>query len=155
MNIIYKIENKVRAKVYIGRGDAKQRRSNHFSSLKSYTHHSGLMKMDYVIDGKLSFDFEVIACPIKPEFIEELEDIIIDQYDAMNPILGYNRSNSKGRSPASKFETSERHYRGKYCFLPGVKISDPVSHILYSTYQSSLHTQLVMDLIIRNKYIKK
>lgn len=151
MNIIYKLENTVRAKIYIGRGDARKRKSNHFSSLKANIHSSEHMRIDYLVDGLEAFDFQVIACPIKPEFIKDLEDLIIHQNDAMNPSLGYNRSDNKGRSPASRFVTSEQRYRGKYCLLPGVKLSDPVSHILYSTYQSSLHTKLAIDLLNRNK----
>lgn len=149
MDIIYKLENKVRAKIYIGRGDAKKRKTNHFSSLKNNSHHSEHMKIDYSIDGQKAFLYEVIACPISPEFLKDLEDLIIHQNDAMNPSIGYNRSDNKGRSPASKFVTSERHYCKKYCLLPGVKLSDPVSPILYSTYQSSLHTKLVIETIKR------
>lgn len=92
MGCVYKIENKITGKVYIGStNDFYRRKHEHFWELMNKSHHSIKLQSDYDKYGEENFSMSII---------EECEDSIrldreqhyIDLYDAANK--GYNTSDS-------------------------------------------------------------
>lgn len=92
MGCVYKIENKITGKVYIGStNDFYRRKHEHFWELMNKSHHSIKLQSDYDKYGEENFSMSTI---------EECEDSIrldreqhyIDLYDAANK--GYNTSDS-------------------------------------------------------------
>lgn len=92
MGYVYKIENKITGKVYIGSTvNFKRRKSEHFGELKRKTHHSSKMQVDYDRYGEKSFKMSVIE-ECEEDIRLNREQYYIDLYDAAHK--GYNTSES-------------------------------------------------------------
>lgn len=92
MGFVYKIENKITGKIYIGSTvNFKRRKLEHFGELRRGTHCSKKMQADYNKYGKKSLVMSVIEeCEEKIRL--DREQHYIDLYDAANK--GYNTSKS-------------------------------------------------------------
>lgn len=87
---IYKIENKINGKVYIGQSiDINTRWYNHIKELDGNRHHNEHLQHAWNKYKEDNFEFVVIEeCTI--ENIDEQEIYWIDYYKALNPNYGYN-----------------------------------------------------------------
>lgn len=86
---IYKIENKVNGKVYIGKStDIEERWRQHVRMLNKGCHHSTKLQVGVNGDGMDSFDFKVIESVDNDRNLASREKHYIDYYDSINN--GYN-----------------------------------------------------------------
>lgn len=100
MRGIYKIENKINGKVYIGESlDIKRRWKEHIKDLDKNKHHSYKLQEDWNKYGKDSFNFEVISKLDKTisNYIDRFVLVIYEnkymiKYDSLNN--GYNLENT-------------------------------------------------------------
>lgn len=92
MGCVYKIENKITGKVYIGSTiDFYRRKHEHFWELMNKSHHSIKLQSDYDKYGEENFSMSIIEeCENDIRF--DREQYYIDLYDAANK--GYNTSDS-------------------------------------------------------------
>lgn len=119
MGIIYKIENRINKKVYIGSAEDRDRRWRvHKSLLRNNKHHSVKLQRSWnKYNGE--FDFEVIArCP--KEYLIKLEQFFIDFYKASSE--GYNirpiAESNRGRVVSEETREKQRQ----------VKIDNPTKY---------------------------
>lgn len=106
---IYKIENLVDGKVYIGQSvNLQNRLTSHKSDLKHNRHHNTYLQHAYNKYGVENFDFSIIhECSI--EELDELERYyIVDVYDSTNRDKGYNRENGGNLYKIVSPETKEK-----------------------------------------------
>ena len=106
VSAIYKITNEQNGKVYIGgSGNIRDRRQHHEWDLEHGCHGSKLLQEDYN-NYPESFRFDVIEyCDAKD--LVELERKYIAEYDAMNPIRGYNRESGGNKDKTISDETKK------------------------------------------------
>jgi group I intron endonuclease len=91
---IYKIENKINGKVYIGSSvNLKKRKREHFFDLKNNDHHSSKLQKSYNKHGHENFLFIPLLFCSKDNLIF-YEQLVIDKYDCVNN--GYNILPSAG-----------------------------------------------------------
>jgi len=121
---IYKIENLVNGKVYIGSSiNIKERWRRHKKDLRKNKHHSIYLQRSWDKYGEVNFKFEVVELLINKEELLEKEQLYIDKYDSYNN--GYNINefadrhelstetkikigkSSKGRNVGDKNKTSK------------------------------------------------
>lgn len=112
MHFYYRITNKTNGKVYIGEtAEPGERWSKHKTAgrkLPKLTPQPIHIAMNE--EGIHNFIFEIISCSKTDEFKKEIEDLIIQQYDAKNPDLGYNRDrNGVAHTKDSKEKMSISH----------------------------------------------
>ena len=85
---VYKITNIENGKVYIGSSNnIEQRKSTHFSQLRTGHHHSRRLLRDWYEYGEVYFTFEVIEVVEDEAKLGEREEHFIREHDALN---GYN-----------------------------------------------------------------
>ena len=96
MYYIYKIENTINHKKYIGlTNNIERRKARHFTDLKCNRHDNSFLQKEYNIYGKDNFIFSIeFKGDITPEQIEEKEKEYIKFYDSYRN--GYNQ-NEGGR----------------------------------------------------------
>ncbi len=101
MYYIYKIENLVNNKKYIGlTNNIVRRKSRHFTDLK-YNHHSNsFLQKEYNIYGKNNFSFQIIfSGEVDYEIISDLEKYYIQKYDSY--LNGYNQNEGGNFGPSN------------------------------------------------------
>lgn len=101
MYYIYKIENLVNHKKYIGlTNNIRRRYLRHFSDLKRGCHDNSFLQKEYNIYGKENFSFEEIFCgDISAKEIGEKEKYYIKFYDSFHN--GYNQNEGGDFGPAN------------------------------------------------------
>ena len=101
MYYIYKIENLINHKKYIGlTNNITRRRSRHFTDLKCNRHDNSFLQKEYNIYGKEKFSFEVIfEGEINYEEISEKEKYYIKFYDSYKN--GYNQNEGGNFGPSN------------------------------------------------------
>lgn len=105
---IYKIENLINHKIYIGlTNNIARRRTRHFSDLKRNVHDNHFLQKEYNIYGKESFDFNIVFNgDCTEEEIGNKEQEYIKQYDSYyngyNQNMGGNFGASNGGSKLTK-----------------------------------------------------
>lgn len=106
VSAIYKITNEQSGKVYVGgSSNARDRRQHHEWDLEHGCHDNKLLQEDYN-NYPESFRFDVIEyCDAKD--LVELERKYIAEYDAMNPICGYNRESGGNKDKTISDETKK------------------------------------------------
>lgn len=89
---IYKIQNNVTGKVYIGCSyNIEKRWKSHLYMLRKGTHHSTKLQNSWDMYGEESFKFEIleeVALSTDKQVLFELEEDLIDEYDSF--FGGYN-----------------------------------------------------------------
>lgn len=92
MGFVYKIENKITGKLYIGStNDFYRRKHEHFWELMNKSHHSAKLQADYNKYGEKVFSMSIIE-ECEDDIRLDREQHYIDLYDAANK--GYNTSDS-------------------------------------------------------------
>lgn len=105
---LYRITNIINNKVYIGQSkDYKSRWERHKYLSKHLNNRSQYIHRAMVKYGINNFIFEVIATTISKNYSNELEDILIKQYNSCNKDYGYNL-NSGGFSRNHSEETKQK-----------------------------------------------
>lgn len=89
---IYKIENLVNGKVYIGQTvqDPTNRKHSHLSQLKNSKHWNRHLQNAFNKYGEENFKFNVLNYATNKDVLDQLEDDYIVYYDCLNPEKGYN-----------------------------------------------------------------
>lgn len=106
---IYKIENLVDGKVYIGQSiNVSNRLANHKSDLKHNRHHNTYLQHAYNKYGVENFDFSII-CECDMQELDRLERYyIVEVYDSIDRDKGYNRENGGNLYKIASPETKEK-----------------------------------------------
>jgi group I intron endonuclease len=92
---VYKIENKINGKVYIGQTtDVRSRFSSHRWALRRGDHPSKDLQADWDKYGADAFSFEVIE-KCRSIYLKGLERTYIEEYNATDPKCGYNKRAEK------------------------------------------------------------
>lgn len=116
---IYKIENLVNGKLYIGlttRTNPNKRRSQHFHKLRYNIHPNGYLQNAFNKYGENAFEFKCIDHALDKKSLDKLEKIYIEKYNSMNRIYGYNLKDGgfhAKHSPETCKKIGNVH-RGKY-----------------------------------------
>lgn len=118
MKGIYKIENKVNGKVYVGQSkDIEKRWKEHKAMLKKNNHHSIKLQRAWNKYGADNFDFSVIELTNKVINLDDMERKYMQQYDSV--VNGYNMTgvddvgnftNEKSIAAKKKRELQEQYY---------------------------------------------
>jgi group I intron endonuclease len=98
---IYKIENLVNHKKYIGlTNNIKRRQLRHFTDLKRNKHDNSFLQKEYNIFGKDNFNFEkIFEGEVTYEEIGSLEKYYIQYYDSYKN--GYNQNEGGNFGPSN------------------------------------------------------
>jgi group I intron endonuclease len=89
---IYKIENLINHKLYIGSAvNFKNRRSRHLYLLKNKNHYNKHLQASYDKHGEENFIFEIIEYVDDKEMLLDREDYYIDLYNSNDKRFGYNQ----------------------------------------------------------------
>ena len=98
---IYKIENLVNGKKYIGlTNNIQRRRARHFTDLKCNRHDNLFLQKEYNIYGKENFKFNIeFSDDITPEEISQKEIEYIKKYDSYRN--GYNQNEGGNFGPSN------------------------------------------------------
>ena len=101
---IYKIENKVNGKVYIGKSekDIIERWDSHLYYLRRGNHSNSHLQHSYNKYGEHSFDFSILySCPA--EDCNVAEKVAIACFQSENPLKGYNKTEGGDGRTISKY----------------------------------------------------
>jgi group I intron endonuclease len=109
---IYKIQNLVNGKVYIGQTtqDPHVRYLHHFGSLRNKTHSNNHLQNSFNKYGENGFKFGILIWANSREELNHLEIHFMDQYDALNSEKGYNLRQG-GRDGKLALETRQKMSR--------------------------------------------
>jgi group I intron endonuclease len=130
MYYIYKIENLVNHKKYIGlTNNIERRRSRHFSDLRNGRHDNSFLQKEYNIYGEENFNFNVeFEGDISSEEIGDKEKEFIKKYDSYRN--GYNQNEggnfgpSNGGSHLTQIDIFNILSALEFCSKPGQILSD-------------------------------
>lgn len=99
---IYRIQNNVNGKVYIGQSiDIKKRWKNHVRDLRKGAHVNVYLQDAWTTYGEKAFSFDVLK-KCSSGNLDYFERYYIDQYDSRNRARGYNIA----EGPRGRFTTS-------------------------------------------------
>lgn len=88
---IYKIENIVNGKLYIGQStDVNKRKLTHFNDLKNNKHGNQHLQRAFNKYGKSNFKHLIIVWADSKKELDKLEIYFIKKYDSLNRASGYN-----------------------------------------------------------------
>lgn len=105
MSGIYKIENLINGKIYIGSSiNMESRFKSHFGALRGNRHHNIYLQRSFNKHGEDNFDFEVIEQCDKGIMLER-EQYYIDLFDCANRLIGYNICENSNRPQPPKKKT--------------------------------------------------
>lgn len=98
---IYKIENKVNHKIYIGlTNNIVRRRNRHFTDLNCNRHDNKFLQKEFNQYGKENFEFSIeLQGDYTPEEISQLEQQYIQKYDSFQN--GYNQNEGGNFGPTN------------------------------------------------------
>jgi len=120
---IYKIENLVNNKVYIGQTtmNIQKRKDRHFHSLKANKHHNHHLQRAFNRYGSSNFDFKILNWANTQDELNKLEIYYMDKYDCLDRNKGYNirlggangKLSSETMVKLFKFQRENNPFRGK------------------------------------------
>ena len=137
MHFIYEIYNTRSEKIYVGKTSGFDARIQvHKSLLNRQRHDNYQLQLDWNKYGTGSFLFRPIACAISESHLASLEDYFIEVKNSSSNKSGYNKSNNRQWSKEARVRDSERKLcrSGKYRFIPGISLRDPVSDVLLDKF---------------------
>lgn len=95
---IYKIENSINGKVYIGQSvDVDKRFKSHIRELRKGKHNNRFLQDDWNTFGEEAFTFELIK-KCRSLYLNRNEKTYINEYDSTNREKGYNISKGLGKN---------------------------------------------------------
>jgi len=106
---VYAIRNLVNGKRYIGSATRcfRERWRSHRCDLKAGRHHSARLQYSWNKHGESNFVFEVVELCVSGHCID-VEQVLMDFYDATNPDHGYNICKNAGNCVGHKFSDESR-----------------------------------------------
>lgn len=106
---IYKIENLLNGKVYVGQtsNNPKVREYNHFKELSRNKHKNTHLQNSFNKYGESNFKFTVLNYTTSKKVLDRMEDDYISHYDCLNPKKGYNLM-SGGANGKHSLETRKK-----------------------------------------------
>jgi group I intron endonuclease len=108
MHVIYKIQNIVNKKMYIGQtNNPNRRKKRHFSELNCLSHKNTHLQKSWNKYGSNNFTFEIIDKANSFEEILEKEKFWINLYKTIDRKFGYNLTDG-GRAPVFSKETIKK-----------------------------------------------
>lgn len=112
---IYKIENIINGKVYIGQSlDVKKREKTHINELRLNKHCNCWLQDDWNIYGEDAFTFEVIH-KCRSVYLNQAEKYYIDKYEATDREHGYNIQSGIGKGmDEPRWNKARPYYVYKY-----------------------------------------
>lgn len=122
---IYKIENIVNHKKYIGlTNNIKRRRSRHFTDLRCHRHQNSFLQKEFDIYGQDAFSFEIVyENDCTDEEIGEQERLFIQKYNSYyngyNQNLGGNFGPSNGGTHLTQSDIFNICAALEFCSRPG------------------------------------
>lgn len=130
MYYIYKIENKINHKIYIGlTNNIARRRSRHFADLRGNRHSNSFLQKEYNIYGANNFDFSIeFEGDVTSEEISQLERDYIQKYDSY--VNGYNQNQggdfgpSNGGTHLTKSDIFNICAALEFCSRPGAVLAE-------------------------------
>ena len=123
MTGIYKIENKINGKVYIGKSkNIKKRWTGHICELNKNYHHNIHLQSAWNKYGEDNFIFEVLE-ECTEDVLSEKEIYYIGLYNSTNDLYGYNLAKGGEGGNNLKNRLSEEEYK-EYKEYVGKKISE-------------------------------
>jgi len=117
---IYKIENLVNGKIYIGQTslNPSRRRKNHLNGLKKNIHYNNHLQRAFNKYGECNFKFTVLNYATDKKTLDQLEKDYINYYHCLDPHFGYNHK-CGGSNGKHTLETCNKISKTK----KGVKLS--------------------------------
>lgn len=106
---IYKIENKINGKIYIGQStNINKRLTNHKSLLRANKHYNNHLQSAFNKYRENNFTFEIIdICEI--DELDALERLYINKYECKHNELGYNLEDGGNKNKQLSEETKQKH----------------------------------------------
>lgn len=143
---IYKIENIVNGRVYIGQSvDIEKRWRSHTKELRKGTHANVLLQDDWLIYGEEHFTFEVIK-KCRSIKLNEFEKYYIKHYNAFDN--GYNQTVGNGRTLIDKREIDNSKC---IVILANDKVNDLCAGCDYTCKQSSKNEIIMCKWLAQNR----
>lgn len=101
MYFIYKIENLINHKIYIGlTNNIERRRERHFSDLRNNRHDNSFLQKEFLKYGEQNFSFAIeFSGDITTEEIGEKEKYYVQKYDSYRN--GYNQNKGGNFGPSN------------------------------------------------------
>lgn len=130
MYYIYKIQNQVNHKKYIGlTNNIARRRARHFTDLRCHRHDNSFMQKEFDIYGEKNFTFSVqFKGDVSPEEISQKEIQYIAKYDSYyngyNQNKGGNFGPSNGGSHLTKSDIFNICAALEFCSRPGAILAE-------------------------------
>lgn len=149
---IYRIQNNINGKVYIGQSvDIKKRWKSHKLNLRRGTHANVYLQDEWNTFGESAFSFDVLA-KCRSIKLNELERFYINQYDSTNRDRGYNISAGCGRALIEpKRKAREIENRSVVVISNNDNIHDLCINCEYSCKQSCKNEIVMCRKIARNR----
>lgn len=138
MYYIYKIENKINNKVYIGlTNNISRRRARHFTDLRCHRHDNSFLQKEFDIYGEDNFIFSVeFEGEVTPEVIGEKEKEYIKKYDSYRNGYNQNEGGNFGPSNGGSHLTQSDIYN----ILSALEFCSRPGGVLSKMYEVSLTT---------------
>lgn len=168
---IYKIENKINGKIYIGSSkDIYKRWSEHKNLLKTNRHHSFMLQKSWNKHGSENFKFEIIEIfNGDREDLFKLEQHYLDMFESYDYSVGYNiNSNSTHPTPMptnyqdiidGKFNITIEQFETIVCYLCNTKISIPKISKLVGVNKGTIYQiyfkEQFYDIVKNMDFIKR
>jgi len=154
MYYLYKIENSVNHKKYIGlTNNVKRRRSRHFTDLLNNNHDNAFFQKEYNIFGKESFTFEVILeGDYSHKEISVAEVKAIEEYDSY--FNGYNQNKGGNFGPSNG--GSQLTESDIFCILSALEFMSRPGQVLADIFEISRTTvSRIKREVSHNEIIEK
>lgn len=135
---IYKIENQVNHKKYIGlTNNIARRRNRHFTDLRCQRHDNGFLQKEFNIYGEENFSFNIeFEGNVSVDKIGELEQEYIKKYDSYRN--GYNQNEGGNFGPSNG--GSHLTQTDIFCILAALEFTSRPGQILSDIYEVSKAT---------------
>jgi group I intron endonuclease len=114
MGTIYKIENIVNGKVYIGQaGNWKRRKRDHLSYLKHNKHPNKHLQSSWNKYGEQAFTFTLLVDDLPEKYMDDVERGLIATFRTTNPQFGYNKESGGNLNKKLSPEAIEKMRQAK------------------------------------------